>query len=135
MWEIKPAAGSNWRGSVRLGAREVAIDGIEGISLLETSTKPFQGLLLAGLLFLLLASVLAYMIFEQGMNIRYLVGSLFLGFLGVCSVGEALAAKTQHLFEMQLVLCDGEVVLFTSTDREDIETLALTLTHARAQRG
>lgn len=130
MWDIE--AGHPHAGQiVRVGARRVRTSDVADLALEEVQSFPVAGLIMGGVMFLCLATVLAYLVYEGGHRTRFLAGAGFLGALGLASLVEATGLRRLSHFELHISLQGGERIVFTSTDRADIQALALTLAAGR----
>lgn len=127
MWRIEESRGPSASRFVRFGAEQVRISDIAFMSLEEVRSSPSGGLFLNGTVFLCVAALLAYYVYEVGGRERFLIGAAFLGMLGIAAVSEALRLRGLRHYEMELVLKDGRRIVFTSADRADIQALALRL--------
>lgn len=127
MWRIEESGDRSGARFVRLGAQQVRISDIAFISLEEVRSSLSGGLFLNGTVFMCVAALLAYYVYEVGGRERFLIGSVFLGFLGLAAVSEALRLHGQRHYEMTLILKDSRRIVFTSANRADIQALALRL--------
>ena len=133
MWEFESGREGAGCETVRLGKRHIRLSDIESVSLEEIRDRNHQGLLLGALVFVSVAAIFAYLVFDAGWCERFLLGMAFLACLGVMGLGEVAALKTVRLFEMIVTLRDGQRVVFTSADKADIEALELRLMASRAR--
>lgn len=127
MWEIERTGPRGEDAFVRFGQRRIGLNQIVGMSLEEVRTRHATGLLIASASFLMVASFFSYMVFEQDMMQRWLVVVPLLCLLGFGGLLEVSRLKVLRHFELTLTLLDGELVVFTCTDRADIQALALRL--------
>ena len=118
---------------VRFGKHRIRIADVTGVSLEEVRDRNIQGLLLGGVAFVICATMLTYFVYETGAMTRFLVGSTFLAGLGMAGLAETTVLKSVSVFEMTITLESGERVRFTSTDRADIQALALSLMSGRGK--
>lgn len=132
MWQIEDAGKGAPSRYVRFGAHRIAIADIAGISLEEVRTRNVTGLVTGAAAFIFAASVLVYFVFEEGAMLRFLIGAAFLAALGIMGLHEALQIRKVSHFEMILTLKEGNRVVFTSTDRADIQALALRIAAEQA---
>ena len=128
MWDITPAPATQGGAVVRLGKRHIRIADIESVALEEIRDRNTQGVVLGAVAFMCFATLFAYLTIDAGWRPRFLLGTGFLSFLGCVAFVEMTTLKTLSLFEMLVTLKSGEKIVFTSTDRADIETLALRIT-------
>lgn len=134
MWWIDEAKGGAATRFVSFGGNRIAIRDIVSMSLEEVREPSADGLFLKGTVFVCVAAMFAYHVFEGGGRERFLIGMAFLAMLGTAAVIEASRlAGTRH-YELALILADGSRRVFTSTDRADIQALALRLAAEGAAR-
>ena len=133
MWEIETGPSGPGFETVRLGARHFRLADIESVALQEIQDRNTQGLILGGMAFAVFATVFAYLVFDAGWRSRFLLGMGFMAFLSCIGLAETLSLKRLSLYELFIGLKSGELVTFTSSDRADIEALALRLMVGRAQ--
>ncbi len=133
MWAIEAGASGPGSEIARLGQRRFRVADVEQIALEEIRDRNEQGLLMGAIAFVCFATALAYLVFEVGWRARFLLGSSFLAFLGMMSLGEYWSLQTVKLYELVVTLTGGECIVFTSSDRPDIEALALMLQASRAR--
>lgn len=127
MWWIEGGREGTPARFVRFGNQQIAIADITGISLEEARVPQSAGLFLKAMGFVCFAAFLAFYVFEAGGRERFLLGTLFLGFLGVAALFEASRQPSLSHFELTFTLRDGRRTVFTSADRADIQALALRL--------
>lgn len=127
MWWIEGGRDGSAARFVRFGEQQIALADITAMSLEEVREPQGAGLFLKAVGFVSFAAFLAYYVFEVGGRERFLLGTLFLGGLGVAALAEA--SRQPHLshFELAFMLKDGRRVVFASADRADIQALALRL--------
>ena len=133
MWDIEPGLKGQGSETVRLGQRHIRLAEIESVALEEIRDRYIQGLVLGGMAFAIFSTFLAYLVFDAGWRPRFLLGSTFLAFLACIGLAELYTLKRLSLFELHIGLKSGELVTFTSSDRADIEALALRLMAGRAR--
>ena len=134
MWAIEDGAPGTDSQIARLGQRRFRVADVERIELEEIRDRNEQGLLLGAIVFVCCATAFAYLVFDAGWRARFLLGSSFLAFLGMIGLGESFALQAVKLYEMVVTLTGGERIVFTSSDRADIEALALHLQASRARK-
>ena len=127
MWWIEGGRDGARARFVRFGQQQIAIDDITGMSLEEVREHTGVGLLTGGVFFVLSAGVMAYYVFDAGARERFLLGSAFFAMLGTASLLEARWLPSVSHFELTFTLKDGSRAAFASSDRADIQTLALRL--------
>ena len=133
MWQIEPGPTGQGEEAVRFGRHRIVLSNVAGVSLEEVRDRNIQGLILGSAAFVICATVLAYFVYETGAMTRFLIGSTFLAGLGMAGLAETIVLKSVSLFEMTITLASGERVKFTSTDRADIQALALRLMSGRGK--
>ncbi len=132
MWEIERTGLAGSRAFVRFGHKRIALADIAGLSLEEVRSWQAMGLFVGAGSFIFIAGALAYMVFEQGAMARFLLGTFFLGALGLAGLVEASRLKTLRHYELTITLAGGGRVVFASPDRADIQALALQIAAERA---
>lgn len=127
MWWIEGGRDGSATSFVRFGQRQIAIADIVAMSLEEVREPQGAGLFLKAMGFVCFSAFLAYYVFEVGGRERFLLGTLFLGGLGLAALFEA--SRQPHLshFELTFTLKDGSRAVFASSDRADVQALALRL--------
>ena len=133
MWQIERGPTGQGEETVRFGRHRIVLSEVAGVSLEEVRDRNIQGLILGSAAFVICATVLAYFVYETGAMTRFLIGSTFLAGLGMAGLAETIVLKSVSLFEMTITLASGERVKFTSTDRADIQALALRLMSGRGK--
>ncbi len=133
MWQIERGPTGQGEEAVRFGRHRIVLSDVAGVSLEEVRDRNIQGLILGSAAFVICATVLAYFVYETGAMTRFLIGSTFLAGLGMAGLAETIVLKSVSLFEMTITLASGERVKFTSTDRADIQALALRLMSGRGK--
>lgn len=133
MWAIEAGAAGPGSEIARFGQRRFKVADVEHIGLEEIRDRNEQGVLLGAIVFVCCATAFAYLVFDSGWRARFLLGSTFLAFLGVMGLGESYALQTVKLYELVVTLTGGERIVFTSSDRPDVEALALRLQASRAR--
>jgi hypothetical protein len=133
MWTIEAGVVDAAAKTVRFGRHRIALKDIAGVSLEEVRDPQAAGIFIGASAFLCVASTFAYFVFEQGARTRFLIGSFFLGALGLAGLYESSRIKRISHYELTLTLANGERVVFTSADRADIQALALRITSERGE--
>ena len=133
MWKIERASSVQGGEVVHFGKHRIVLAEIAGVSLEEIRDRNIQGLILGSAAFVICATILAYFVYETGAMTRFLIGSSFLAALGLAGLAETLVLKSVSLYEMPITLASGERIKFTSTDRADIQALALRLMSGRGK--
>ncbi len=124
MWQIERTKTVPAREILHFGRHRIPLEDIAAINGEEEGYRPITGLMLAGAVFLVLASVIVFGVFEGRWESRYLIGATFLAFLGSIGCFEVLQIGKQSLYRLRLTLNSGEVVTFASADRLDVDRLA-----------
>ena len=133
MWAIEAGATGPGSEIARFGQRRFNVADVEHITLEEIRDRNEQGVLMGAIVFVCFATALAYLVFDAGWRARFLIGTAFLAFLGIMGLGESFALETVKLYELVVTLKGGERIVFTSSDRPDIEALALRLQASRTR--
>ncbi len=133
MWQIERGPTGQGEEAVRFGRHRIVLSDIAGVSLEEIRDRNIQGLILGSAAFVICATILAYFVYETGAMTRFLIGSTFLAGLGMAGLAETVVLKSVSLYEMIITLSSGERIKFTSTDRADIQALALRLMSGRGK--
>src|SRR5690606_18504507 len=89
----------------------------------EEKTRPIDGLLLGAALFLIIATFIAFGVFEGKWLMRFLIGASFMTFLGLIGLIEISKIRSQRLYRVRISLKSGEAVTFASTDFADVQRL------------
>lgn len=127
MWWIDGGSDGRPARFVRFGGQQIALADVIAMSLEEVRDHRASGLLFSGILFVVCSCMLAFYVYEGGGRERFLIGAVFLGFLGVGSLIEAAVIRHTRHFELTFTLKDGRRVAFASADRADTQALALRL--------
>ncbi len=133
MWRIERVPPVQGGEVAHFGKHRVVLADVAGVSLEEVRDRNIQGLILAGASFAICATILAYAVYEMGAMTRFLIGSTFLAGLGMAGLAETVELKSVSLYVMTITLTSGERIKFTSTDRADIQALALRLMNGRGK--
>lgn len=123
MWGIERVGREAEREFLRFGRHRIALADIASVSGDEEKTRPIDGLLIGATIFMCVATILAFSVFEGGWRMRFLLGAGFLAFLGLIGLSELFKIKSQSLFRLRIMLRNGETVTFASTDRDDVHRL------------
>ena len=134
MWAIEAGAAGPGSEIARFGQRRFKVADVEHIGLEEIRERNDQGLLMSAVAFVCFATAFAYLVFDAGWRARFFIGSALLTFLGIMGLREVYMLQTLKLYELVVTLKGGERIVFTSSDRTDVEALALRLqaSHARS---
>ena len=118
MWQVERTA----RGDImHFGRHRFLISDVAAVSGEQAGDTYSDGLLLGAFAFLVLACALAFGVFDGGLRPRFLLGTVFLGFLGFAGLSELTTLKRQSWYEIKITLVSGETLNFTSADRADID--------------
>ena len=133
MWHIERGPTGQGDEAVRFGRHRIALADVAGVSLEEVRDRNIQGLILGSAAFVICATLMAYAVYETGAMSRFLIGATFLAGLAMAGLAETMVLKSVSLYEMTITLTSGERIKFTSTDRADIQALALRLMSGRGK--
>ncbi len=111
-----------WFGSVRIPLGE-----IEKIQAEEIRERPTAGLLLGACVFMTVAMMFAFGVFELGWRQRFLIGFLFLAGLGCAGLWETTKIKSERYFEVHIRSRTGKTWTFASANPSEVEALLGTL--------
>ena len=127
MWAIERAGGDSRDEVLHFGRHSIAIADIAGIAPEETRDRFTDGLLLAAMIFFVVAGALAFGVFDGGIRPRFLLATVFLGFLGFMGISELRKVSAQSFFQVRLDLKDAPPVVFASADRAEVDGLLAAL--------
>ena len=133
MWHIERGPTGQGEEAIRFGRHRIVLSDIVGVSLEEIRDRNTQGLIFGSAAFVICGTVFAYCVYETGAMTRFLIGTFFLSALGMAGIAETWFLESVSLYEMTITLTSGERIKFTSTDRADIQALALRLTSGRGK--
>lgn len=122
---------SGGRQMLRIGQRHFALDDIQSFSGDEVRERQVGGLITGACIFMVAAMVLAFGVFENGWRPRFLLGTLFLGFLGTAGLLEASKIKKQRFFEIKFIIRNAGVVTFASADAQEVSAFLAELRGAQ----
>ena len=128
MWSVERAQQGD---VVVFGRHRFAVADVDSVSGEEVRDSDFDGLLLAAMIVLIAACALAFGVFDGGLGTRFLLGTVFLTFLGFAGLTELRKLDQQSFFEVRITLRSGEPILFASADRADVERLMEQLSVSR----
>jgi Family of unknown function (DUF6232) len=121
-WGVKqPVAGSSrvlW-----FGQKSIALDDIQSIEAGEVRERPVAGLVMGAIVFVLVAMILAFGVFEMEWRERFLLGTAFLAFLGLAGLYDSTTIKAQRFFEVRIATGGQGVVTFASADATEVHAL------------
>lgn len=123
MWGIERLNSNPAAEILHFGRNRIPLSSIVSVTGEEEKTRPVDGLLIGAALFLVLATIIAFGVFEGQWLTRFLMGAGFLTFLGVVGLIELTKIKSQKLFRVRIGLASGETVTFASTDLDDVHRL------------
>jgi hypothetical protein len=123
-WSIERLGGEGpVRDVLHFGRYRIAVDDIVAVDGETDRRRPAEGLFVAAALFFLAAAAIAFGVFEIGWRTKYLLGTVFLAFLGAAGFVEQFSVHHQQIFRLRLRLKSGEVVTFASADLGDVRSL------------
>jgi Family of unknown function (DUF6232) len=125
-WGIRGPADAPSRQIFWMGSHEVAIHDIRSVKAEEIRERPIDGLLIGAALFMVAALVMAFGVFESGWRPRFLLGTLFLGFLGCAGIYEITKLRRQRYFVVDIATGRHGVLQFASADEREVMTLLAT---------
>ena len=132
-WALyREATAAGGRQILRIGQRHIRIEDIRGLTGDEAREKPVAGLFIGSILFLISATIIAFMVLDAGWRPRYLIASTFLGALSVAGFIEVWKIRPQHFFEIKILTDSQGVVTFASTDQREVDGFLAALNSARA---
>jgi hypothetical protein len=105
------------------GTMRIALDDITSIAAGEVCEKPIAGLVMGACVFMLVSMILAFGVFEFDWRERFLLGTLFLAFLGVAGLYDSTTIKAQRYFEVKIATWSQGVVTFASADVTEVQAL------------
>jgi Family of unknown function (DUF6232) len=105
------------------GKKRIALDDITSVAAEEVREKPVAGLVMAACIFVLVAMILAFGVFEMEWRERFLLGTAFLAFLGITGLLDTSTIKAQRYFEVKIATGGQGTVTFASADVDEVEAL------------
>lgn len=128
-WSIERIAGADGRvlERLRIGGKEIAVGDIESVTEERVAERDIQGLHLMGAIFLLAALLLLIAVADLGWRSRFLIGTVFLGALGVASFAEAWGVGTVAYRRLVITTRRGATLVFASADDREVDGLAAAL--------
>ncbi len=118
MWQVERAAGGD---VMHFGRHRFPISDVTAVSGEEVRDRYTDGLVMGAMLFFAVACALAFGVFDGGLSSRFLLGTVFLTFLGAAGFSELGRLNRQSHYEVSISLQSGERLVFTSADRADVE--------------
>jgi hypothetical protein len=112
------------------GPQRVALDDIEAVTADEVRERPIAGLVMGACVFMLVAMILAYGVFENGWRERFLLGTVFLAFLGLAGLYDSSTIKAQRYFEVKFKTASRGSLTFASADAGEVEAMLTALAGA-----
>ncbi len=128
MWEIERTAAGD---VVHFGRNRFALADVARVSGEEVRDRYTDGLLLGAVVFLAAACAISFGVFDGGLRSRYLLGTVFLAFLGIAGISELAKLNRQSYYEVKIALVTGETLTFTSADRADVEAFMARIAPSR----
>ncbi len=123
MWGIERVNSNPAVEFLHFGRNRIALSSIVSVTGEEEKSRPIDGLLIGAALFLVLATIIAFGVFEGKWLMRFLMGAAFLTFLGLVGLIEVTNIGSQRLYRVRIGLDSGEAVTFASTDLDDVQRL------------
>lgn len=111
------------RGAQRVvwfGPHRIALDDIISVEGKEVHDRPVAGLVTAASAFIVLAAVFAFLVFDDGWRDRYLIATALFTALGAAGICEAIKAKPNSFFDVQIKTRAGGIVSFASADAAEV---------------
>jgi Family of unknown function (DUF6232) len=105
------------------GAKRIALDDIQSINAEEVRERPVAGVVTGACIFVLCSVVFAFGVFEYEWRERFLLGTLFLAFLGMAGFYDSTTLKAQRYFEVKIATGSQGVVTFASADASEVQAL------------
>jgi Family of unknown function (DUF6232) len=118
MWQVERTAGGD---IMHFGRHRFPVSDVTAVSGEEVRDRYTDGILMGAMLFFVIACALAFGVFDGGLRTRFLLGTVFLAFLGTAGMLELGRLNRQSYFEVKITLQSGERLVFTSVDRADVE--------------
>ena len=116
------AAGTSRR-VLWFGRWRIALNDITSITAEEVREKPVAGLIMAACVFIVVAMILAFGVFEMEWRERFLLGTAFLAFLGIAGLYDGSTIQAQRFFEVRIATGAQGIVTFASADAAEVEAL------------
>jgi len=133
MWRVAPdgAGGQSTAGAgpasphaiLLLGRKGVAIGEIVDFDVEVEEARDNAGLMIAGALFLVIAMLFAFVVFQLGWQERFLIGTAFCGFFGLVSYYEASRIAPVTWYRVRVYTADGASAPFATADPVDLGRL------------
>jgi hypothetical protein len=112
------------------GSRRIDLDDIQSITADEVRERPVSGLIMAAYIFLVVSMILAFGVFENGWRERFLLGTVFLAFLGTTGLYDSSTLKPVRFFEVKFSTSAHGVVTFSSSDEGEVRAFLAALAAA-----
>jgi hypothetical protein len=116
------------------GPQRIALDDIAAVTADEVRERPIAGLAMGACVFMLVAMILAYGVFENGWRERFLLGTVFLALLGLAGLYDSSTIKAQRYFEVKIATTTRGILTFASADAGEVEALLTALAGAGIRR-
>ena len=129
-WGIQKEPGTDGRRVLWFGPHRIALHDIQSVSDSALTERPVDGLQLGAMAFLVIACLLAFVVYEYEWRDRYLLGTVFLGILGWVGVFEVRNIKPQSFFQISLDTAKQGTVVFASANRAEVDALLAALVSA-----
>ena len=127
VWRIERAKDNPSREELCFGRHRFALNDITAIATEDIRDSVTDGILLAAMAFVIVACALAFGVFDGPLRERFLLGTVFLGFLGYMGLSELPKLRQQKFFKITFTLQGGSNVTFASADRTETEALLAAL--------
>jgi Family of unknown function (DUF6232) len=120
-WGLQIEAGARDGRVLWFGSKRIALADIQTVTAEEVRERPVAGLLLGANAFLIVAMIFAFAVFEFGWRDRFLLGTLFLAFLGTAGLWEMTKIGKQSFYEIKIGTGSQGLVTFATTDISEVE--------------
>ena len=129
-WGIQQDSAANGRRVLWFGPHRIAISDIQSVNSEEARERPIDGLLLGAIVFLAVSCILAFAVYENEWRERFLLGTVFLGFLGTIGVTEVRKIAPQSFFQIKIATASQGTIIFASANRAEVDALLAGLASA-----
>lgn len=110
-------------GFVRVGARLIDPRDVTGIEAYGVDERDIDGQIFGFALFLLAATVVAIGVLVFGWRERFLIFTALVGGIGFMSLQDVFLTRPVRVWRLAVRLRDGEMVLFTHPDAQEVTRL------------
>lgn len=122
-WGLLEQPDGEQRRVLWFGAHRISLDDIQSVDAEEVRERPLPGLLLGANIFLAVALIFAFGVFESGWRERFLLGAFILTLLGIAGLYESTKISAQRFFEIRIATRGHGVVTFASADEAEVHAL------------